>query len=203
MEGASVGGVLDLRRLRASGDLNLRTIRVGQRLLLMGSELDSPGGTACRLSRAQIAADVFADDMTATGRFRLAGLTYRTLEQWLPARQRLPWLARDPRGHQSQPYEQLAAHYTAIGEPAQARAVLYARERLQRQSMRPLTRTWSLLQDVIVGYGFQPWRALAWLALLLAAGSITFAVAPPPPLPPGGTPTSTRSSTPSTCRCPW
>ncbi|HEX3921038.1 MAG TPA: hypothetical protein VHY31_01980 [Streptosporangiaceae bacterium] len=77
----------------------------------------------------------------------LDGLTYQMLE---------PWLARDPRGHPSQPYEQLAACYTAIGEPGQARAVLYARERLQRQSMRPLARAWSTLQDVTVGYGFQP-----------------------------------------------
>jgi hypothetical protein len=45
-----------------------------------------------------------------------------------------------------------------------------------------LARTWSLLQDVTIGYGYQPWRAVAWLAILLAAGSITFAVAPPPPL---------------------
>jgi hypothetical protein len=86
----------------------------------------------------------------------LDGLTYQMLEPWLPARQRQPWLARDPRGHPSQPYEQLAACYTAIGEPGQARAVLYARERLQRQSMRPLARAWSTLQDVTVGYGFQP-----------------------------------------------
>jgi hypothetical protein len=257
MEDASIDGVLDLRGLRASGELNLRTIRVGQRLLMEDCELDSPGGTACRLSRAQVEADVFADDITATGSMRLAGasiggsltfrrarlrnaglialdapgvqadelilqpaepiegavvlshgrigvlrddprtwpdqlsldgLTYQTLEPWLPARQRQPWLARDPRGHQSQPYEQLAAQYTAIGEPAQARAVLYARERLQRQSMRRLARMWSLLQDVTVGYGFQPGRALAWLALLLAAGSITFAAAPPPPLQAGATP---------------
>jgi len=45
-----------------------------------------------------------------------------------------------------------------------------------------LARTWSLLQDVTIGYGYQPWRAVAWLAILLAAGSITFVVAPPPPL---------------------
>jgi hypothetical protein len=257
MEGASVDGVLDLHRVRAEGELSLRTIRVGRRLLLMDSEMNQPDGIAFRLSRAQVTADVFCDGMTVTGCLRLAGatiggvvtlkqvrlrnpagvaldakgiqaqelvltpaaeiegavdlshgrigllrddprnwpaqlsldgLTYEMLEPWLPARQRQPWLARDPRGRKSQPYEQLAAHYTAIGEPGQARAVLYARERLQRQSMRRLARAWSTLQDVTVGYGFQPWRALAWLALLLAAGSITFALAPPPPLQAGATP---------------
>jgi hypothetical protein len=59
---------------------------------------------------------------------------------------------------------------------------MYARERIQRQSKTLLTQAWGLLQDVTVGYGYKPWRALVWLALLLAAGSITFAIAPPPPL---------------------
>lgn len=70
----------------------------------------------------------------------------------------------------------------------QARAVLYARERKQRQGKAPFYRAWSLLQDITVGYGYRPRRALAWLALLLATGSIIFSVAPPPPLQPGLTP---------------
>jgi hypothetical protein len=47
---------------------------------------------------------------------------------------------------------------------------------------RPLARTWSILQDVIVAYGYQPWRALLWLAILLTAGSVLFAADPPPPI---------------------
>jgi hypothetical protein len=44
------------------------------------------------------------------------------------------------------------------------------------------------VQDVTVGYGYQPWRAALWLIVLLAAGSVVFAAAPPPPLPHGSTP---------------
>jgi hypothetical protein len=44
------------------------------------------------------------------------------------------------------------------------------------------------LQDVTIGYGYQPWRAVAWLAILLAAGSIIFAITPPPPLGSGAAP---------------
>jgi hypothetical protein len=112
----------------------------------------------------------------------LDGLTYSTLEPQLPARQRLSWLARDEHGHKLQPYEQLAAHYNGLGQPAEARRVLYARERLQRRNRAPLARIWSYLQDVTVAYGYQPWRALLWLALLLTAGSILFSLDPPPPL---------------------
>jgi hypothetical protein len=223
---------------------------VGQRVMLLGAQLENPGGYAFRLTRGQVGADVFADGMTATGGIRVAGatiggelsvkqarisqpegtalaaaglhagelslqtaepvqglvdlsharigilrddparwpaqlridgLTYQALEPRLPARQRLDWLNRDPRGHQTQPYEQLAAHYTAIGQPAQARAVLYAGERVERPSMPPLARAWSLLQDVTVGYGYQPWRAVAWLAVLLVAGSVIFGLHHPPP----------------------
>jgi hypothetical protein len=250
-ERATVGGALLVEGLRARGELNLRTIRVGQRILLTGSKLVNPGGTACRLSRSNIAADLFCDDMSAVGQIRLAGAvvggsvyfknaqirspgsraldaaglharelslrtarpidgvvdlshaqfeiikddpalwptelslegtTYQALEPSLPARDRLQWLDRDPRGHEPRAYEQLAAYYSSLGQPVQARSVMYARERQGAKAKPPLARIWSLLQDVTVGYGYQPWRALAWLVALLAAGTITFALAPPPPL---------------------
>jgi hypothetical protein len=248
---ASIDGALNLAGLRTHGEISLRTIRVGQRVLLIDSQLSNPGGIALRLSRAQVAADVFCDGMTCAGEIRVAGatiggelnfkgarihnaggdaldalalevgelslrlaeppaglvdlhhahikilrddprcwpamlridgLTYEALEPPLAARQRLQWLARDPNGHQPQPYEQLAAHYTAVGQPAEARKVMLASERIHSRTKTPLARTWSLLQDVTIGYGYQPWRAVAWLAILLTLGSIVFAIAPPPPL---------------------
>ena len=255
---AVIEGAVILTGLRAHGEIGLRTVRVGQRVLLQNAQLDNPGGTALRLSRAQVAADVLCDGMDCAGGIRVAGamiggelsfkgarirhtggialdapaldaselslrlaepaqglvdlhharvkilrddpgcwpamlsidgLTYEALEPRLPARQRLQWLARDPSGHQSRPYEQLAAHYTAIGQPAEARQVMYASERIRRQAKKtPLTRTWSVLQDITIGYGYQPWRAVAWLVILLAAGSIIFAIAPPPPLGSGTAP---------------
>jgi hypothetical protein len=250
-EGAVIDGSLLLDRARVRGELRLRTVGVGRRVLLTGARLENPGGIAARLSRARVGADVFADELVADGALRLAGasiggelslrqsqlrnpggdalqaatlhaaelslrtaeaidgvvdlrhasigvlrddpdrwpeqlsldgMTYQALDPRLPARQRLRWLARDPRGVQPQPYEQLAAHYTAIGQPAQARSVLYARERSQRRALPRPARAWSTVQDVAVGYGYQPWRALVWLAVLLAAGTVTFALAPPPPL---------------------
>jgi hypothetical protein len=45
---------------------------------------------------------------------------------------------------------------------------------------------WSL--EITVGYGYRPRRALAWLALLLTAGSIVFSIAPPPVLQTGNAP---------------
>ena len=254
---ASIDGALILIGSRAQGEISLRTVRVGQRVLLMDSQLYNPGETALRLSRAQVAADMFCDGMTCVGRIRVAGatiggelsfkdaritdaagialdaagldsgelslllaeqadglvdlrhshirilrddpgrwpsmlsidgLTYEALEPRLAARQRLQWLARDPSGYQPRPYGQLAAHYTAIGQPAEAHHVMYASERIRSRAKTPLARIWSLLQDLTIGYGYQPWRAVAWLALLLTTGSIIFATAPPPPLGPGAAP---------------
>lgn len=59
---------------------------------------------------------------------------------------------------------------------------MYAREKMQRRTATLLARIWGILQDVTLGYGYRPWRALAWLTLLLIIGSITFAIHQPPPL---------------------
>jgi hypothetical protein len=256
-ERATIDGTLTLVGMSAVGEMNLRTVQVGVRLVLNDSSFTSPTGTACRLSRAQVAADIYCDGMTAVGSLRMAGtsvggavflkqvtlvcpaglaldapalaaselillpavpiqgmvnlshgvigvlrdapgswpeqvclegLAYRALDPQLPARQRLQWLARDPRGHQPQPYEQLASVYNTIGEPAQARAVLYARQQIERSGKALPHRIWSLLQDITVGYGYRPSRALAWLALLLGTGSIVFSIAPPPALQAGAAP---------------
>jgi hypothetical protein len=254
---AWIDGKLVLSGIKAQGEVDLRSVRVGASLLLDGAQLRNPAGNACRLTSAQVTADMLCHDMTAAGSVRLAGstvggvvalrqvrlshpdgialdapdlqaralvllpddaiegavdlsgasvgvlrddpatwpaqlsldgLAYQTLDPQLPARERLQWLARDPRGHQSRPYEQLAAYYNAIGQQAQARSVLYAREQIQRQGKAPYYRAWSLLQDITVGYGYRPRRALGWLALLLTAGSIVFSVTPPPALQPGTAP---------------
>jgi hypothetical protein len=254
---AWIDGKLVLSGAKVHGEVDLRTVKVGASMLMIGAQLRNPAGNACRLSRGQVTADVFCNEMVAEGEVRLAGsaiggaiilrhvrlsnpqgialdahdlqarelallpaaaiegavdlsdasvgvlrddpgtwpaqlsldgFAYQTLDPQLPARQRLQWLSRDPGGHQPRPYEQLAAYYNAIGQQAQARTVLYARERIQRQGKAPFSRAWSLLQDITVGYGYRPRRALAWLALLLTAGSILFSVAPPPALQPGTAP---------------
>ncbi|MGH3211462.1 MAG: hypothetical protein ACRDNO_27260 [Trebonia sp.] len=256
-ERAQVDGTLVLQEARALGEVNLRSVRVGERLLLRQAELRNPAQTALRLSRAQVTSDVFCNQMTANGRLRLAGaviggsvslrdatlantagpaldaaglqvqelilkpaalidgavdlrnatigvlrddpatwpgrllldgLTYRALEPLLTAGHRLQWITRDPNGYQPQPYEQLAAYYNALGQPSQGRDVLYARERVQRQGKGLAAKAWSVLQDVTVGYGYRPRRALAWFGFLLAVGSAVFSAAPPSALQSGAAP---------------
>lgn len=177
-----VAGVLKLAGSKITGAVNLDRVQLAHpsdvaldaRFLQSGALALLPGepvqGTV-DLSHARIG--VLLDNPACWPfALNLSGLTYKALEPQLPARERLRWLARNTHSHQPQPYEQLASHYTAIGQPAQARRVLYARERRQRDVKGPLGRAWSLLQGLTVGYGYQPWRAALWLTLLLAAGSI-------------------------------
>lgn len=254
---ASVDGVLNLYGLRGRGEVSLRLVQVGRRVLLKHAKIENPGRIACRLSRAQVTADVLCGDMIVTGEIRVAGatiggelsfksasiqnssgiaidaaglrarelslittdsiqgtvnlaharievirddprrwpgelsldgLTYQALDPLLSAERRLRWLAIDAHGYQSQPYEQLASYYNAMGQPAQARTVMYAKERAQRSVMTPVAKIWSVLQDVTVGYGYKPRRALAWLFLLLAAGSLIFGINPPHPFNPSDAP---------------
>lgn len=256
-ERTQIDGTLVLQEAKTLGEVNLRSIRVGERLLLQRAELRNPSQTACRLSRAQVTSDMFCDQMTTNGRLRLAGaviggaitfqgatldnavgkaldaanlqvqevilkpavridgevdlrnatigmlrddpttwpdrlcvdgLTYRALEPLLTAGQRLQWLTRDPNGYQPQPYEQLAAYYSSLGQPAQGRDVLYARERIQRQGKGLVAKSWSILQDLTVGYGYRPRRALGWFGFLLAIGSVVFSIAPPSALQAGAAP---------------
>ncbi|MBO0801629.1 MAG: hypothetical protein J2P25_00935 [Nocardiopsaceae bacterium] len=257
-ERAQIGGTLVMRDMKALGEVRLRSVQLGERLVLDDAELRNPPGRACRLTRARVAADVFCDGMVVEGQFRLPraviggaltllnvelrnpeakaidarsmqvqelqwrpkavegsvdlanamigvlrdkldtwpekvfldGLTYQALDDdpLTPAGERLDWLDHNVDKDQPQPYEYLAAYYDSIGQPAQARAVRYAREKRRRRDKGPAIRTWSWLQDITVGYGYRPLRALGWLALLLLIGSVVFSVSPPPPLQPGQAP---------------
>jgi hypothetical protein len=163
--------------------LDARMVRAAQLSLLPGRPID---GTVI-LENARIG--LLRDDPAAwPAQLRLAGLAYEALLPALPARRRLDWLARDPSGHQPQPYEQLAAHYTRTGQPVEARRVLHAREHRHRRTKPFLGRVWGVLQDVTVAYGYQPWRPLMWLALLLAVGAVTYGISPPAALVTGEAP---------------
>ena len=113
-------------------------------------------------------------------RQELDGLTYGDMRPYLPARERLDWLRRSAE-YQGQPFEELAAYYRRLGHDEQARRVLLAQQR-ERTRRRPWQRRWwGWLQDALVGYGYAPGRALALLAVALAAGWAFFRSLPAAP----------------------
>ncbi|MGH8886251.1 MAG: oxidoreductase, partial [Egibacteraceae bacterium] len=112
---------------------------------------------------------------------RLDGLVYDSIRAIpeVTVEQRLGWLTRDPDGCSPQKYEQLAAFYRRAGHEQEARQVAVAKQRARRQTLPRPARLWSRLLEVTVGYGYQPWRALWWLAGFVAVGALLFAHAYP------------------------
>ncbi|TDE26291.1 hypothetical protein E1295_44575 [Nonomuraea mesophila] len=120
-------------------------------------------------------------------KLRLNGLTYDRLRGSGVAR-RIEWVTRDPEGFRPQPYEQLAAWYISDGNEALARRAQLAKLRARRQTQGLGGRIWGRLLDVAVGYGYRPWLAGMWFTLLLAAGTVVFALNPPRALKPDESP---------------
>ena len=203
LDGTEVAADVVCDGLTVAGEMKLTATKVAGQLSFDHVRLANPGGAALTasglrastivlrpaaaiselvdLGHAQV--DILRDNPAFwPDRLNLNGLTYRVLEPRLRAQERLQWLARDPDRHEPQPYEQLAAIYTGAGLPAEARRVLYCRERQQRATKTPFGKAWSLIQDVTVGYGYQPWRAVLWLAFLLITGSVVYGIKPPPAL---------------------
>ncbi|MFG2007381.1 hypothetical protein ACGFNU_50350 [Spirillospora sp. NPDC048911] len=170
-EGLMVNGNLECREgFRAAGSVLLRGARIDGTLDVRDAEIGGRQGrdqVAMSLSRAAANTGIVAIRLTAHGEVAMRNARVVGSVQ----------LSGAKLSNQPQPYEQLASHYTRIGQPAEARRVLFAKERLQRRTNTRLPKVWSLLQDATVAYGYQPWRPLIWLGLLVALGAAVFAAA--------------------------
>ncbi|GAA3840383.1 oxidoreductase [Sphaerisporangium flaviroseum] len=196
------GGMLCHRGFTAEGETVLVGARIGRHLRFSEARLSAPGGNALRapqmearevilqpratiegivdLRHARIG--VIRDDPETWPVIRQDGLSYEALDPDLPANRRLRWLAADPDGYLPQPYEQLAGTYRRLGNETDARTVLLAKHRKRRTTLPLYARSWGLLQDWTVGYGYRPARAGFWLLTLLVAGAAVFTVNGPPPV---------------------
>ncbi|MGW3138473.1 oxidoreductase [Streptomyces sp. NPDC001139] len=194
---------------RADGRVRLRGVRVedlvsfndaellgsGSSLMCVGMQVGAldlrfarrPAGSVNL--RTAHAARVQDDPSTWPLSLGLDGLTYEWLGETAGTRRedvanRLAWLRRQP-VYAPQPYEQLASHYRRSGHEDEARRVLLVRERCRRATLGPAGRLWGWLLDGVVGYGYRPWLAGLWLALLTLLGSLVFDAHTPVPNKPG------------------
>src|SRR3954471_5810988 len=183
----------------SNGQMRLRNVRINGTLSFDQGVVRAPGKRSLHLSHARVEeliltprekilgevtlgyssidvildrADVWPDAL------RLNGLTYQTL-RGEPESKRLGWVARDPQGFRPQPYEQLAGWLRQIGREDLSRKCQLAKQRARRRSLNPLSRTWGMLLDWTVGYGYRPWISGLWLALLVALGTGGFSLRHP------------------------
>jgi uncharacterized protein YjbI with pentapeptide repeats len=133
-------------------------------------------------------------------RLNLDGLVYDELRPSLEAKERLRWLGWSPKcwlrrfldrrspdrrspDYRPQPYDQLAAFYYRRGDDEQARRVLLAKQRARTNQQRQrYLRWWGKLQDGLVGYGYAPIRAIAFLVGAFIVGWVIFKIYPPAPV---------------------
>ncbi|MEU1878234.1 hypothetical protein ABZ470_13060 [Streptosporangium sp. NPDC020072] len=193
-------GAAELSRgFQATGTIRMRNSRVNGVLSFDGSTLRAPG-RVLHLSHAQMDELILRPDSIEgevnlaysrigvlldapadyPGAVYLNGLVYEALRgsAW-SVNDRLVWVDKDSYGYRPQPYEQLAAWFRRIGHEQDARRVLLAKQRRRRRTLRPAGRIWGRLLDLVVGYGYRPWLAGLWVAVLLAAGTGVFAAVPP------------------------
>ncbi|MFG2081619.1 hypothetical protein ACGFI5_14765 [Micromonospora tulbaghiae] len=97
------------------------------------------------------------------------GLTY----PGLPIGQSLSWwlntLDRSTPNYAAQPYQHLAAAYSAAGHDSEARRTRIAQRKSQIRRgalTERRERVWARFTGLALGYGYQPWRALLSLFLL-------------------------------------
>jgi hypothetical protein len=175
LRGARVNGTLsfDQGAIRAPGHraLHLSHARVEELILVPREPIE--GQVTLAYSRIDVILDrrdVWPDDL------RLNGLVYETLRGEPNERRRLDWVSRDPYGFRPQPYEQLAVWLRGIGREDLVRGCQLARQRARRRHLNPISRVWGLVLDWTVGYGYRPWIAAVWLAVLLTIGTTVFSL---------------------------
>lgn len=91
-----------------------------------------------------------------------------------------PEAAPDPAGRRyiTQPYTQLASVYRAIGQDEQANDVLVARAERLGELATPFSAQgfWYRYLGRLIGYGYEPFRAIKIGLVIIAVGAIVFAV---------------------------
>lgn len=209
-------GNVSLRTAKIEGSVKLLGARIGGDLDCSAARIAAPGASALELNRAIVEGAFFLQQSASiAGALDMRGATLGGIQDdaasWpgkgdlalnrciygaflggpVDARQRLQWLKRqDPSrwgdDFWPQPYEQLATVLYDMGHGEDARAVLIAKERLQRRARRarasnPLWRAVLTVKDwvlaVTVVYGRQPLLAFAWLAGFWLLGVLVFGLA--------------------------
>jgi len=176
--GVRVGGQLALTgTLRGTSHriaLDLEDARITRMLLLHPA---APLEGRVDLTNATVAQLADSDEAWAGG-YELRGFRYQVLadEQQARAggrsgdvvRRRLAWLHGSRSGYHPQIYEQLAEQYRIAGNDVGQRAVLIQKQRHRRRQAGALTRVWSVVEDLLVGYGYRTWQAvIPWIAAVI------------------------------------
>jgi hypothetical protein len=197
LDGADIMGEVDFRGSKFSETLRMEHASVGRTVLLDGCELNGDGDfsfsatgmkaaslrlalksrpkSGVNFSSAEIG--LLEDDEVSwpeKGDVRLEGFRYQRLHSTMSISQRMAWLRKATSNYSSQPYIQLASIYSLVGQENDARHVLLESTRRMHNSGNLLINLWGRLQDIAIGFGYKPGRALIAIAVLWASSSAWF-----------------------------
>jgi hypothetical protein len=197
LSNSNVAGSLDLRGSYVGHTIDLTSTKVGRTVdlsntamavkaapALVGPNMESAAlrflmrsGTTGAVLLNDASVGVFTDNGAAwahVDQIAIEGFTYARLESTMNSAQRLQWLAKATSHYSPQPYEQLAESYRLEGKESDAREVRYAALRRSHGAAPALIRVSGVVQNLLIGYGYRPWRALAWAILFWLAGALYF-----------------------------
>jgi hypothetical protein len=194
LAGAHIGGNLSCTRAELRNDsgpaLVANSLQVGQGMYLTDGftatataelTVDEEGKyVAVDLTGARVggvfrfAPERVEHEVDAHRRLAVDGLAYPGVPETGPPWDWLALLRDGTRSYAAQPYQQLAAGYRALGDDRQARHTLMAQrdDQLARTHPRWPEKWWGKITKVTLGYGYQPWRALLFLAAVLALSCV-------------------------------
>ena len=170
---------LDFRTAQLEGEVTLAGTLVGQHLVW--TQIVPGPGLALDLREAR--ADTFVDDRSGwpeQGRLQLLGFRYELLrdDSHADSRTRVDWLRLQPRPPVADAaYEELAAVEQRAGHEHEARQILIAKEDDETSQLHGPAWLFRWAWGVLSAYGYEPWRAFWFGAIVIAFGSIVFSVA--------------------------
>ena len=186
--GARIGVQLDCSGAKLRNDLGpallAQGLQVGQHMFLRDGFTAVGGGEgvsvaldlrAARIDGAlQFAPDKLEHKADSHRRLGADGLTYTGVPEKIEPEDWRKLLRDGTPRYAAQPYQHLAAGYRALGDERQARKTLIAQrdDQLARAKTSWPERWWGKITKVTLGYGYQPWRALWFLAAVVAVSCV-------------------------------
>jgi hypothetical protein len=167
-----VGGQLDWSGTKFYEDVDLTGARIGGALKMGAAQWLNGSGLLARFAKIGVIprlSDSWPDEL------EIDGLTYDGLA--LVGDPHEPWLAKVKR-YSRQPYEQLAGVLQTQGDIERATAVRFAER--ERDRTRPQQRwyvaAWLWILKWMIGYGYYPYFAIAWVAVFVGIGALVLRI---------------------------
>ncbi|WP_143202746.1 hypothetical protein [Amycolatopsis sp. CB00013] len=191
LSGARIGGQLHCSRatLSSSSSSALDATRIQvEHDLFLAVEFSAKGAgeyVVLDLEDARVGGEIWLDITRIThssstqNRLEVDGLMYAGLPRLVSADSWLRLLREATPEYTAQPYQYLAAAHRALGHDQEARRVLIQqrRDQIQRRALTGRAeRAWARLTGVVLGYGYQPWRALLGLLATFTLAAIVSVV---------------------------